>query len=49
MKCPATQFDAFRCNQLLDVAEHLVDSQGVVSFRFAQIAKGAESVGSPRI
>lgn len=42
MKCPATKFDAFRCNQLLDVAEELIDNQGVVSFRFAQIAKGAE-------
>lgn len=41
MKCPGNQSDAIRCNQLLDVAEELIDNQGVVSFRFAQIAKGA--------
>ena len=41
MQCPSNNLDAIRCNQLLDVAEQLVDSQGVVSFRFAQIAKGA--------
>ncbi len=31
--------ERLKCNQLLDVAENLVDEQGVVSFRFAQIAK----------
>lgn len=42
MQCPNNNSDSLRCNQLLDVAEELIDSQGVVSFRFAQIAKGAE-------
>ncbi|PKG57145.1 TetR/AcrR family transcriptional regulator [Shewanella sp. Choline-02u-19] len=42
MRCPSSHCDAIRCNQLLDVAEDLIDKQGVVSFRFAQIAKGAE-------
>lgn len=42
MQCPSNNMDAIRCNQLLDVAEQLIDNQGVVSFRFAQIAKGAE-------
>ncbi|MEH6446797.1 MAG: TetR/AcrR family transcriptional regulator [Oceanospirillaceae bacterium] len=42
MRCPSSHCDAIRCNQLLDVAEKLIDEQGVVSFRFAQIAKGAE-------
>jgi len=42
MHCPSSHCDAIRCNQLLDVAENLIDKQGVVSFRFAQIAKGAE-------
>ncbi|GIU40331.1 TetR family transcriptional regulator [Shewanella sairae] len=41
MRCPGNNMDAIRCNQLLDVAEELIDNQGVVSFRFAQIAKGA--------
>ncbi len=41
MKCPNNSLEAIRCNQLLDVAEELIDSQGVVSFRFAQIAKQA--------
>ncbi|MGS0696782.1 TetR/AcrR family transcriptional regulator [Shewanella sp. 0m-4] len=41
MQCPSNNMDAIRCNQLLDVAEQLIDNQGVVSFRFAQIAKGA--------
>ncbi len=41
MRCPNNNLDAMRCNQLLDVAENLIDNQGVVSFRFAQIAKGA--------
>lgn len=41
MQCPNSHTDAIRCNQLLDVAEELIDNQGVVSFRFAQIAKGA--------
>ncbi|MCL1140565.1 TetR/AcrR family transcriptional regulator [Shewanella pneumatophori] len=41
MQCPGRNLDAIRCNQLLDVAEKLIDEQGVVSFRFAQIAKGA--------
>ncbi|WP_220740337.1 TetR/AcrR family transcriptional regulator, partial [Shewanella sp. c952] len=41
MQCPNSHADAIRCNQLLDVAEELIDNQGVVSFRFAQIAKGA--------
>ncbi|WP_299810360.1 TetR/AcrR family transcriptional regulator [uncultured Shewanella sp.] len=41
MRCPGNNMDAIRCNQLLDVAEDLIDNQGVVSFRFAQIAKGA--------
>ncbi len=41
MRCPSNNMDAIRCNQLLDVAEQLIDNQGVVSFRFAQIAKGA--------
>ncbi|WP_037471122.1 TetR/AcrR family transcriptional regulator [Shewanella waksmanii] len=42
MHCPGNKIDAIRCNQLLDVSEKLIDNQGVVSFRFAQIAKGAE-------
>ncbi|QQX79846.1 TetR/AcrR family transcriptional regulator [Shewanella sp. KX20019] len=41
MQCPNTHADAIRCNQLLDIAESLVDTQGVVSFRFSQISKGA--------
>ncbi|WP_028111242.1 TetR/AcrR family transcriptional regulator [Ferrimonas kyonanensis] len=42
MHCPKTKLDSLRCNQLLDVAEELVDEHGVVSFRFAQIAKEAQ-------
>ncbi|RPA28070.1 TetR/AcrR family transcriptional regulator [Shewanella frigidimarina] len=41
MRCPSNQLDAIRCNQLLDVAETLIDEQGVVSFRFSQITKKA--------
>ncbi|QYJ90298.1 MULTISPECIES: TetR/AcrR family transcriptional regulator [Shewanella] len=41
MRCPRDDFEALRCNQLLDEAEKLIDNQGVVSFRFAQIAKQA--------
>ncbi|QFU24704.1 TetR/AcrR family transcriptional regulator [Shewanella eurypsychrophilus] len=41
MKCPTSKCDSSRCNQLLDIAEELISNQGVVSFRFAQIAKGA--------
>lgn len=42
MRCPKDSCEALRCNQLLDEAEKLIDNQGVVSFRFAQIAKQAE-------
>lgn len=42
MHCPNHKTDVIRCNQLLDAAEELIDNQGVVSFRFAQIAKGAQ-------
>lgn len=41
MRCPKDSCEALRCNQLLDEAEKLIDNQGVVSFRFAQIAKQA--------
>jgi hypothetical protein len=34
MRCPSNQLDAIRCNQLLDVAETLIDEQGVVSLGF---------------
>ncbi|MCL1049989.1 TetR/AcrR family transcriptional regulator [Shewanella abyssi] len=39
MHCPNNHPDAIRCNQLLDSAEKLIENQGVVSFRFAQITK----------
>ncbi|TKB54960.1 TetR/AcrR family transcriptional regulator [Ferrimonas aestuarii] len=42
MHCPKSKMDMLRCNQLLDVAEDLIDQNGVVSFRFAQIAKEAQ-------
>ncbi|AAN56614.1 TetR/AcrR family transcriptional regulator [Shewanella oneidensis MR-1] len=42
MQCPSNRLDVIRCNQLLDTAEQLIDEQGVVSFRFAQIAKKSE-------
>ncbi|BDY06966.1 TetR/AcrR family transcriptional regulator [Ferrimonas sp. YFM] len=41
MHCPKTNLDIMRCNELLNVAESLVDENGVVSFRFAQMAKEA--------
>lgn len=39
MKCPENKLERIRCNQLLDIAEQLVNEQGVVSFRFSQISK----------
>ncbi|MBV7316770.1 TetR/AcrR family transcriptional regulator [Shewanella sp. NIFS-20-20] len=38
MKCPADPVSLLRCNQILDVAEHLITTQGIVSFKFSQIA-----------
>ncbi|MGL4475833.1 MAG: TetR/AcrR family transcriptional regulator [Shewanella sp.] len=38
MKCPADPMSLLRCNQILDVAEHLITTQGIVSFKFSQIA-----------
>lgn len=42
MRCPQSKIDMLRCNQLLDAAEELIDERGVVSFRFAQMAKEAK-------
>jgi AcrR family transcriptional regulator len=39
MKCPTDALPTLRCNQILDAAEYLIESQGVVSFRFSQLAK----------
>ncbi|ARD20876.1 TetR/AcrR family transcriptional regulator [Shewanella japonica] len=39
MICPASNIDIIRCNQILNQAEISIKNQGVVSFRFAQIAK----------
>ncbi|MBQ4890667.1 TetR family transcriptional regulator [Shewanella sp. UCD-FRSSP16_17] len=39
MKCPSETLTQLRCDQILDVAELLIESQGIVSFKFSQIAK----------
>lgn len=39
MKCPTDVLPTLRCNQILDAAEHLIETQGVVSFKFSQLAK----------
>lgn len=39
MKCPTETLTQLRCDQILDVAELLIESQGIVSFKFSQIAK----------
>ncbi|WP_428617986.1 TetR/AcrR family transcriptional regulator [Shewanella sp.] len=39
MKCPTETLPMMRCNQILDAAEQLIESQGVVSFKFSQLAK----------
>ncbi|MFS1440089.1 TetR/AcrR family transcriptional regulator [Shewanella sp. 10N.286.48.A6] len=39
MKCPTEPLTQLRCDQILDVAEGLIESQGIVSFKFSQIAK----------
>lgn len=39
MKCPAEALPMLRCNQILDAAELLIESQGIVSFKFSQLAK----------
>lgn len=39
MKCPTDALPTLRCNQILDAAEYLIESQGVVSFKFSQLAK----------
>lgn len=41
MSCPKSNLDIIQCDELLNVAEALVEEHGVVSFRFAQIAKDA--------
>lgn len=42
MPCPISNMDIIHCDELLNVAEALVEEHGVVSFRFAQIAKDAQ-------
>lgn len=37
MKCPSDSLSILRCNQILDAAEKLIESQGIVSFKFSQI------------
>ncbi|AVI68216.1 TetR/AcrR family transcriptional regulator [Shewanella sp. SP2S2-4] len=39
MKCPSDTLSILRCNQILDAAELLIESQGIVSFKFSQLAK----------
>lgn len=39
MKCPTDTLPMMRCNQILDAAEQLIESQGIVSFKFSQLAK----------
>ncbi|MBR9728142.1 TetR/AcrR family transcriptional regulator [Shewanella intestini] len=39
MKCPTETLPMIRCNQILDAAEQLIQSQGIVSFKFSQLAK----------
>ncbi|MCL1049993.1 TetR/AcrR family transcriptional regulator [Shewanella abyssi] len=39
MKCPTETLSMIRCNQILDAAEQLIESQGIVSFKFSQLAK----------
>ncbi|GGI87755.1 TetR family transcriptional regulator [Shewanella hanedai] len=39
MKCPTETLPMLRCNQILDAAEQLIETQGIVSFRFSQLAK----------
>lgn len=39
MRCPTEALSTIRCNQILDAAEHLIESQGIVSFKFSQLAK----------
>ncbi len=39
MKCPTDTLPMIRSNQILDAAEQLIESQGVVSFKFSQLAK----------
>lgn len=39
MKCPSDAMTALRCNQILDAAAVLVEQQGIVSFKFSQLAK----------
>ncbi|MCL1058454.1 TetR/AcrR family transcriptional regulator [Shewanella gelidimarina] len=39
MKCPTEALSMMRCNQILDAAEQLIESQGMVSFKFSQLAK----------
>ena len=38
MKCPSDSLSILRCNQILDAAERLIESQGIVSFKFSQLA-----------
>ncbi|QIZ77945.1 TetR/AcrR family transcriptional regulator [Ferrimonas lipolytica] len=39
MRCPNTNSERLHCDQLLNAAEDLVDENGLVSFRFAEMAK----------
>lgn len=39
MKCPSDKMTELRCNQILDAAAVLVEQQGIVSFKFSQLAK----------
>lgn len=39
MRCPTEVLPTLRCNQILDAAEILIESQGIVSFKFSQLAK----------
>ncbi|WP_125828474.1 TetR/AcrR family transcriptional regulator [Paraferrimonas haliotis] len=43
MKCPTEPLEIIRCNQILDAAENLIDTQGIISFKFSQLA---QDVGS---
>ncbi|WP_252007144.1 TetR/AcrR family transcriptional regulator [Ferrimonas sp. SCSIO 43195] len=47
MHCPNTQQAEIKCQILLDAAEQLIEEQGIISFKFSDIAKVANcSTGS---
>jgi AcrR family transcriptional regulator len=39
MRCPTEPLTTIRCNQILDAAELLIESQGIVSFKYSQLVK----------